>query len=250
MDKLIFLESLPEIVYSGERIKLPAEVTGDVEEYWTERIASGKKFSRGDVFSIDSIERGGETIRIGLSLSDYAHYLATINGKIAKDHACRVVHSSVMIEMTDGQLAFGQMSGNTALPGRVQCVGGGITRKDLADDGEHIDIRKNAATEMLEEIGIAADDAGKVRSFRPWAMVESGPYGFLGLVFWAMLSVDKKEFARHYAGFETSLRAKGESPELSRIVFLDKDEKDKLKWLSELGGRHAEYLPLILGNIG
>jgi len=249
MNKFILLKKAPKLLYSGERITLPNSVIEQIEKYWLELISSGKNFRRGDVFTISKVNEKNGEISVEISLSDYAHYLATINGKIDKEYACRVVHSSVMIETLDGEFIFGEMGGDTALPGRIQCIGGGITREDLSNDGKTIDIEKNAANEMAEEVGLFADNGFHVKEFFPWAIVESGPNDFLGVVYWAKALMGIDEFLRHYAKFEAELIEKGEKPELSKIIHVSKGLKDKGGWLSEISNSYAEYLPLIFEKI-
>lgn len=245
MNKLTLLKKTPKISYSGEKINLPEEVIFKIEKYWEELIESGKNFRRGDVFTISKIEENESEILIEIALSDYAHYLATINGIIEEKHACRVVHSSIMIETSDGELIFGEMGGSTALPGRIQCIGGGITRGDLFDDGRIIDIERNAANEMAEEVGLSVNSSNQISEFYPWVIVESGPHDFLGVVYWAKIPMNISEFTKHYVDFEKSLLEKGEKPELSKIINISKDMKDKEIWLAEKTNPCAEYLPLI-----
>lgn len=249
MNKITFLKKDPKVAYTGEKVSLPKDVMEKIEWHWEALIGSGKKFKRGDVFTITGVRENKEEAIVEIALSDYAHYLATINGVINNEHACRVVHSSVMIETSDGELILGEMGGDTALPGRIQCIGGGITREDLFPDGKLVDIRKNAANEMLEEVGLFADDPDQVKTFSPWAIVESGPHDFLGVVYWAKLSIDSDEFRKGYRRFEDSLKEKGEKAELSRIVSIPMDLKDKKRWLVESGNPYAEYLPLIFDII-
>lgn len=228
---------------------MPIEVLKKIESHWNELIESGKTFTRGDVFSISETKALDDGYEIGIALSDYAHYLASIHGTIEEEFFCRVVHSSVMIETSDDFLVFGEMNSNTALPGRIQCIGGGITRNDLSADGKIIDIEKNAATEMLEEIGISVFDDKQVSKFYPWAMVESGLQKFIGVVFWVKLSLTLEQLEKHYESFEEELRKKGEKPELAKIVCVSKSEKDKEFILNKNGNPFAEYLPIMFKNM-
>ncbi len=245
MNKLTFLKKAPKINYSGEKIILPEDIVSKIEKYWTELIESGKSFKRGDVFTISMIEEKEGEVSIEIALSDYAHYLATINGIIDEKYVCRVVHSSVMIETIDGELVFGEMGGSTALPGRIQCIGGGITREDLSDNGKIIDIEKNAANEMAEEVGLFVNNPQQVSEFYPWAIVESGPHDFLGVVYWAKTPMNISDFLQHYAEFEKNLLEKGDRPELSKIIHISKNTENKEAWLSGISNVYAEYLPLI-----
>lgn len=249
MNEFIFLSKAPKLSYSNQKVFLPKEVNEKIESHWNELISSGKSFRRGDVFTITEIKNKGGELEIEIALTDYAHYLATINGIIEEKYFCRVVHSSVMIETLDGKLVFGEMGGNTALPGRVQCIGGGITREDLMADGTTIDIEKNAAKEMAEEVGLLVGDKEQVQTFIPWAVVESGPQRFVGVVYWAKILMSLDQFLTYYSKFEKELREKGDSPELAGIISVEKNLENKEEWLAGLNKRIAEYLPIIFKNL-
>jgi hypothetical protein len=249
MKEFIFLSKSPELRYSNEKITLPKEIVEKIETYWKDLIDSGKTFRRGDVFTITNIKNENDDVQIDIALTDYAHYLATINGIIGEEYACRVAHSSVMIESNDGNLIFGEMASNTALPGRIQCIGGGITREDLAEDGKSINMEKNAKAEMAEEVGLFAENKDQVQSFLPWAIVESGPQKAIGIVYWAKIAMDLNQFLEHYKAFEKSLKEKGENPELSKIVHVSKTVKNKEAWFQEMKNPIAEYIPIIFRNL-
>ncbi len=249
MNEFIKLNKEPILKYNDSKVFFPEGISNKIEKHWNELISGGKTFKRGDVFTIVKEREEDGEVTVEIMLSDYAHYLATIHGVIEGEYVCRVAHSSVMIETSDGFLVFGQMNSNTALPGRIQCIGGGITREDLKEDGNFIDIAKNAANEMEEEIGILSKDSARVESFLPWAVVQSGPQKFLGIVYWTKLLIDLEQLLREYKLFEESILNKGDKPELAGLVYVSKDRQNKEAVLNKDNGPFAEYLPIVFKNI-
>ncbi len=249
MNEFIKLNREPILEYNDKKIIFPEDVSIAIENHWNELISEGKTFKRGDVFTVVKNKEENGEVMVELMLSDYAHYLTTIHGIIKGEYMCRVVHSSVMIETKDNFLVFGQMNSNTALPGRIQCIGGGITREDLKEDGKFIDISRNASNEMEEEIGISSTDNSRIESFLPWAVVQSGPQKFLGVVYWVKLSIDLEQLLSEYELFEKDILEKGEKPELAKLIYVTKNEQNKENLLNKDGSPFAEYLPIIFKNI-
>ena len=249
MKKFTLLRRVPAIRYFNERIELSESIVTKIEDHWNGLIESGKSFTRGDVFTVKNVENIDNNVEIDIVLSDYAHYLATIHGVLEEKYFCRVVHSSIMIETSDNFLVFGEMNNNTALPGRIQCVGGGITREDLSGNGILIDMERNASNELVEEVGLSVNNHNQIEKFFPWAIVESGPQKSLGIVYWAKLSINLEQFIEYYKEFEKELNKKGEQPELSKILFIEKDSMNKKEWLNKTGNPYAEYLPIIFENL-
>ncbi|HBI17438.1 MAG: NUDIX hydrolase [Candidatus Moranbacteria bacterium GW2011_GWF2_34_56] len=243
------LAKAPLIKYSGKKVVLPDDIVNKIESHWENLINDGKYFWRGDVFTITNIKDDSSGIQISVALTDYAHYLATLHEIIDKKYACRVVHSSIVLETSDEYLIFGEMGEDTALSGRIQCIGGGITRGDLTENGLFINIGKNASTEMAEEVGLFVNNKDHIHKFYPWAIIESGPQKVIGIVHWARTPMNLNEFTVHYAKFEKIILEKGDVPEFSRVINVFRRLKNKKEWLNGMGRKFADHLLIIFDNL-
>lgn len=249
IDEFKLISKSPLIKYSNSKIILPMTVVEKIESHWNDLINSGKSFWRGDVLTITGIKDNGDGLQIEVALTDYAHYLATLHEVIDKKYACRVAHSSVMIETLDGYLIFGEMGGDTALPNRIQCIGGGITRGDLMENSLFINIEKNASTEMAEEIGLLVDNKKHISKFFPWSIIKSGPQDVIGIIYWAKTPMSLDDFVAHYIKFEKALIKNGDKPELLRTIHVSGKLKNKKEWLKKVERKFADHLLIIFNNL-
>ena len=68
-----------EVIFVNEKISLPHNIQEQIDNYWLKLLNDGKTLSRGDSFAISAIETGKSKLKIELKLTDYAHYMATLN---------------------------------------------------------------------------------------------------------------------------------------------------------------------------
>jgi len=140
-----------EIEYTQNSVQLSSKRKNEIEEFWMEINQDGS-FHRGEVFSVESLIERENSYKIMVGCTDYAHYLHTVRNHIEDEEGCKVVFGAGLVETKDSKLVFGEMANHTAFPGRLQCVGGGLSWEDKK--GNHFDIKESVLRELNEELGV------------------------------------------------------------------------------------------------
>ena len=142
--------TIPEnirVIYDKNEIVLPEKFKKVIEDNWNLLMKQGKKFFRGEVYTISRIESSNNNLTIYLNLSDYAHYVYTIYNRNQKELSCRVIYTSALVETIDGYFVFGEMADHTSTPKRLQCAGGGIDSIDIKEN--IVDINSNIKKRII-----------------------------------------------------------------------------------------------------
>lgn len=235
-----------QVIYTGRRLQLPHSVQSAIDAYWDALLQSGKTFTRGDVFTIETIEEQESCLQIKVSLTDYAHYLATINHvPEVSECPCRVVHTSVLIKTKDNDLVFGEMAEHTSTPYRLQCAGGGITRDDIQDDNV-IGLLENAQMELFEETGIDCDNHDHKCQISFSYLKQGGEGNFVGDMFMAETGMTSKEVKMLFKEHNASIAADGQKPEFTNLVFVKNTKTDIEIFLENNQKPINDYLPSLL----
>ncbi|NTW45771.1 MAG: hypothetical protein HGB18_01795 [Candidatus Moranbacteria bacterium] len=244
-DTLLELKSEPIVTYTGNRFMLPAETQKAVDEYWNGLMAEGKRYTRGEVFTISGIEERGGEVRVAVDLSDYAHYVYTRRVGLPEKYACKNIHTSCLIEAADDVLVFGRMAEHTSDPGNIQCVGGGLDFEDVRENA--IDMKHGIGRELREEVGIESEDRKAVlRLDAGYLRYDSGIHS-IAVIFLLKLRLTAAEFAEHYARFEEELIEKGEVPEFGSLIYLPKGSVSE--FLVSGPGKFDHYMRPLLGRV-
>ena len=239
--------TIPEnikVIYDKSKIVLPEEFKKAIEENWNLLMKQGKKFFRGEVYTISKIESIYNNLIIHLNLSDYAHYIYVIYNKHQKELSCRVVYTSALVETIDGQFVFGEMANHTSTPKRLQCSGGGIEHIDIK--GNIVDLNNNIKRELFEEIGIDINDKCIILESFPKYMKSGGLDNFISIIFKISLSIDKKKLQSIYKTHRNSLLSKGVFPEFESLVFIPSNSSSVKSFLRNDRRQRADYLNNLL----
>lgn len=210
------------ICYSDRKISLPKDYSDAVEAYWNSLLKSGKKFFRGEVFTIKDINCQGENVYINVGQTDYAHFLYTLHRNEFGENDCRVIYTSVLIETSDRRFVIGVMGNETAAPYKLQFIGGGIDKDDI--NGDMLDLKHNICKEIYEEIGLDIEDKNTVKDFRPYILKDGGKTNFLSAIYRLQLCLGKDELMNMFERYNQGLTLKGISPEISSLLFIDADQ--------------------------
>lgn len=216
---------------------LPHSLHVAINSYWESLIESGKTFHRGDIFCIKEIKETKNELHVTLHKTDYAHFLYTKKYKMQDQYNCRAIVANGLLITNDNYIILGQMNNQTASPGRIQFIAGGIDQSDLR--GNKVDIFGSLIREANEEIGLDLNDHNLVLKVEPKYIVH---WGSVALIYLIQLNMNSTEFQTAYEQFETYLDEKDIKPEFSSIVllsadyksvseFLDKDDRPKLEFL-------------------
>ncbi|ADY55270.1 NUDIX hydrolase [Syntrophobotulus glycolicus DSM 8271] len=233
-----------KVRFSAEKIFLPKAITAIMEDYWESLIAEGAQFRRGEVFSIVKIKEENDALEIFVQLTDYAHYLSTINNIIPAEYACRVIYTAAIVETKDGKLVFGEMAPGTSTPGRLQCAGGGLDYSDI--QGQYIDLTHNVRKELLEELGLDVNNKQVVLDLKPEYLKAGGINNFLAAIFSVRLAITEAELKTLYSKHIDNLLSRDETPEFSSLVSLDREPSAVEKFLESDTRPKIDFLPPLL----
>jgi len=234
-----------KMIFTGQITSMSDKVRKKIDAHWNGLIASGKKYLRGDVFTIKDIQETPSGLVILATLTDYAHYIATVTSDaICPQFPCRVVHTAVLIESSDAMLIFGEMAPHTSSPGRLQCAGGGITRDDLLPDNS-LDIFNNAKTELAEETGLDLSDP-KIGSMEFSYLKTGGKHDSISAIFVARINSDADDIIKIFTQHNKSLEEQNIVPEFSRLICIPKNSAAVAGFLTHALPEMDEYLPSLL----
>ncbi len=233
-----------EVIFINEQVSLPLNIQKQIDKYWFKLLKDRKTLRRGDVFTISTIEKGKSRFKIRVKLTDYAHYMATINNKIDKKYGCRVIHTSALVETLDNKIIIGEMASNTSTPGRLQFPGGGIDKTDLENNS--INLNKNISKEIKEELGIEVSRKEHISYFKPRFLKTGGIHDFYAIIFKVELNLDQNKFIKVYNEYIETLKLKNTIPEFNSLLFLNNNPEEIVNFLRFNNKSKVDYLHSLL----
>lgn len=224
------------IYYTNQKKVLSPEYREAVDRHWESFMKEGKKFFNGDVYTINNIEASENGINIFVCLTNYAHFLYTMDKDNCEENDCRTIYTSVLIETSDNKFAIGEMHEDTSFPLKLQFIGGGIDKEDI--NGEILDLEHNIKKEIFEELGIVVEDKSIVKSFKPSYLKSGGKRNFLSAIYKMDLLLNEQELTDLLNKHNQNLKTKMELQEIKSLVYVDaekvaveefaaKDKRDK-----------------------
>ncbi|NMM62567.1 hypothetical protein HBE96_07650 [Clostridium sp. P21] len=238
-----------KVHYTKNKVSLHQEYRDNMEIYWKSLLKSGKKFFRGDVFTITNINYHEQSIDIYVELTDYAHFLYTLDRGMFDEKDCRVIYTSVLIETCDGKFVIGEMNRDTFAPKKLQFVGGGIDKDDI--DGDLLDLEHNIRKEIFEELGLDTYDKNITKDFRPYFLKDGGKSNFLSAVFKLDLFLNEVELVDRFHKFSEELISQGISPELNSLILIKAEQKSVENFINnDLREKDENLIPILKAAIG
>jgi len=210
-----------KVHFLNRKISLPQNYIKKIDKYWNLLQKQGKKFIRGDIFTIKSIKQNNTSLIIYVELTDYAHFLFTYYQKVSKKYDCRVIHTSALIETSDHKFVIGVMNNGTYAPQKLQFIGGGIDKDDLI--GNELDLTHNIRKEISEELGLNTQNINIIKNFKPYLLKSGGETNFLSAVFKLNLLIDATELLNRFEKYTNRLISQKINPELSSLLLLKAD---------------------------
>ncbi|NTW14438.1 MAG: NUDIX hydrolase [Candidatus Moranbacteria bacterium] len=226
--------------YDGGHVLLPAGLQKEIDSYWEELIRGGKRYTRGEVFTVIGKTETDDSIEVTVSRTDFAHNLFCRDIRNPEGYGIRIIHTAALVETSDGKVVFGRMSAHTANPLRYQLCGGGIDDHDIRDGV--FDLDHNTKKELREELGIDVDDTRLVLSFSPAYFKEGGPREKMSVIYRVTLSETAAEYRKRYETFAEGLRKAGEDPEFGEIVVFNRNSEELLSFLAREDLCFDEYM--------
>jgi len=227
--------------FNDKKVELPKIWQDKINEYWQSLIESGKKYTRGDVFTVVKNEELSDEHQILVEKTDYAHYLYCQNmDSEMNGYGIRVIFTSCLVETKDNKIIFGKMGEQTARAGIYQLCGGGIDSSDIKDG--MFDFLGNISKELKEEFDIDAYDKSRVNEINATYLKQGGETKKMAVVFKINLNETAEEFLEKYKLFVQGLRDKNEYPEFGKIVVLEKSKNDIETFFNQHGNECDEYM--------
>ena len=233
-----------EVLYNNDKISLPLNIQEQIENYWLKILKDGKVLRRGDVFGISVAETRNSKINIEVKLTDYAHYIATLNNIIDKKYWCKVIYTAALVETLDKKIIIGEMGPDTSTPGRLQFPGGGIDKDDL--EKNNINLKKNISKEIKEELGIDINYKEYTSYFKPHFLKTGGTHDFYAVIFKVELNLDQNKFIKLYNNYTETLKLKNITPEFNSLLFINNDPEEIVKFLGNNNQSKVDYLLSLL----
>lgn len=229
------------ITVSTEPMSVPDALQESIESYWESLKSGGKTFHRGEVYSIKEMNETENELQVILQKTDYAHFLYSKNANLTDSYRCRVIVANGLLVTRDKVFLLGEMNKQTATPGRIQFVAGGIDEQDVHSN--RVEMTNTLMREVKEEVGIDVSDPALVNKVEPRYIVH---WGNIALIYLIHLQIDSAEFMRHYEQFEQSLLEKGIEPEFSSIIGLPANQESVYEFLTIDERPRSDFLTVVL----
>jgi 8-oxo-dGTP pyrophosphatase MutT (NUDIX family) len=243
--KISQLNKEPVVRFSNKHVILPVEAQEKIDIYWQSLLSGGKKYTRGEVFTVTQKKESDGILQILVEKIDYAHYLycqdidAELNG-----YGIQVIFTACLVETLDDKTIFGIMGKHTARAGIYQLSGGGIDNSDI-NDGV-FDLRKNIKKELQEEIGVDVMDSERVQNFDAAYLKQGGVTKKIAVVYRVKLNNTSEEFLGKYNNFTKNLKSIDEIPEFEDIIILGQSRGEIDDFFEKNRDNCDEYLEPLL----
>lgn len=144
-----------------------------IAAHWDARVAANPDLFNGPVLAFEDVVIDGDVLRARARRIRFAALLAMLEWPQV-DSGLFNLFGAAAVMSSDGALLVGRMSGWTAQPGAVKCVGGTPDDSDVRAGGL-VDIAGSVIRECAEETGLTPPEGPD-----SFVVVRDGP--FLGLI--------------------------------------------------------------------
>lgn len=219
--------------FSNHKLILNEDEYERIQDYWRNVLTNNNSLFNGRVLTVQKIDFGEERMTIDVGVTDYAHYTYIMNHEKEKITMCKAVAAGALLVTKDDYIFLGKMDAKTSFPGIIQCIGGGISEKDLT--GEEATIN-TVIRECYEEIGIRIE-RDEVNSAEKYIYVRDkmSTLGFCYIVCSNLCKEEVKEIFRKHIG---------NSNEIEKLVYVKKDNEEIVKFCKE--NKLIDYLTPVL----
>ncbi|RMI28454.1 NUDIX hydrolase [Nocardia stercoris] len=204
-----------------------------MSEYWRLTSMRNPTLFNGPLVRSHGVSWESDSCVVSWSRSNYAHYLwRHAPGNSPDRPYARAVYVSVVARTDDGSLVLGRMATETSSPGRIQLPGGNVVPPITDDDLTEDAVRRHAACEFREEVGVELDP----EALRLWA-IKVGGAGDIGVFYLADLG--SAELLRR--AFDEHIAQHDGPPEFTSLITVHSGIPG-----IPLIGPQVDYLPALL----
>ncbi|MFI9332143.1 NUDIX domain-containing protein [Kitasatospora sp. NPDC052868] len=222
-----------------EQVAIPSlspEERAAMDRFWDEAVAQQPALFDGPAVACVGVEEQADGSALVLSWAPATYRYRALRRVEGCSWLPASIFVTVLQPVEDGGLIVGRSSGFTVHPGRWALPGGSA---EPPAEGQSLDVaalRRHAAQELLEEIGVVADP----EDMRAWG-VTRGEYGNLGVHFLAP-PVSAALGLKHHEVLAEEERAPGVEPELDRLAVVR-----SVQDVTGLG-HCVDFLPLVVSR--
>lgn len=211
-----------------------SELAHNLDRLWDEEVAEmtakGRKIWNAELYRLEDFRYSCSTLSVDLSTIEVREIHASIRLSGESDrgesYRPRSIFVASFIETSDGKFIFGRTNANTLTAGRIDLIGGSLSKTERpVTNGA--DLFRSALSEIEEELNVGAVD---VESGHLCAILKT-PRSFVGMIFHVRLNIDLVQFERRF-------RAR-DNDEITEAVAVDRND------LSSFLTAQASYLPFL-----
>ncbi|MDW9817154.1 hypothetical protein GOB25_19175 [Sinorhizobium meliloti] len=210
-----------------------SELEDNLDRLWDEEVAEmtdkGRKIWNAELYRLEDFRYSCSSLSVDLSTIEIKEIHASrLSGEsdLGESYRPRSIFVASFIETNDGKFVFGRTNANTLTAGRIDLIGGSLSKTERpVTNGA--DLFRSALSEIEEELNVGAVD---VKSGHLCAIVKT-PRSFVGMIFHVRLNIDLAQFDRRF-------RARN-NDEITEAVAVDRND------LSSFLTSQASYLPFL-----
>lgn len=181
--------------------KRGAALERDLDKLWDDEVAEmtakGRKIWNAELYRLEGFQYSGNALHLDLSTIEVKeiHACHRLPGEIdlGENYRPNNIFVASFIETSDGKFLFGRTNTNTLSAGRVDLVGGALskTERPIDDAG---DLFHSALSEIEEELNVGV---AEVKSGYLCAILRT-PRSYVGMIFHVRLNIDLIQFERRF----------------------------------------------------
>lgn len=219
-----------------KKIQLKAEDIEKKNKFWKMSLEKNNKLFNGKVLSVNNIKWLEDTIFLELYYTDYAHLNYIMNHSINEMSPCRSVAAGALLITKDKFAIVGKMGKGTSFPGVIQCIGGGLSERDVESDIEEATL-KTAIRECYEEIGLELYN--RLEGVRNKYVYIREDMSTFGVVYIINLELNKKQIFENFANCKDKIEY-----EIEKIIAVRCDKTSIKKFCED--NLLVDYLNAVL----
>ncbi|MFH9348177.1 NUDIX hydrolase [Kitasatospora sp. NPDC017646] len=211
---------------------LAAEHQAGMDRVWEKAVSMQPSLFDGPAVVCTALDADGPAVRLSWARTTYRRFALR---RVPGAPLVSSVFVTVAQPVEDGRIVVGRMSPSTAAPGRWQLPGGNV-EPPLHDRAfDESELRRQAAKELAEEVGIDAAPAQLVL-----LAVTVGEHGNVGVHYLAP-PLPEQDLLGWYAALVDTEAAQGRTAELDQLALLARPGD-----LTGIDGEHVDYLAPLL----
>ena len=239
-EKKIYRYSEIEFRLIDKEIDFPKEYKYEMDEYWENEIAKGKKYINGKIYTLVGYNFRDDKKILYIQPSSFSHYLFSRQRKY-NVYSCRSLAANALLLTTDNYFVLGRMQNTTSLPGRIKFIGGSVSSHDV-NCQNIIEMKKCVVRECKEEIGIDILDRELINNVEVYSYITRPHLSFLNTLYLVKLKINKIELQKKYTEFKKRCIENKVEIELANIEFVKNNKELLIEYLKNNSNILSDYM--------